>query len=80
MDESFELPVIYRGTECLFSTRLLQLGYTHKFQVVVDEMEIIFEPDEERAYRAIVDPESMSKHLDAGLLQAIAAAIENVLK
>ena len=79
MDDIFDLPVLVNDNELLFSTRLLQLGYTHKFEVDVYGTLFLFEPDEERAYRAIVDPDALTKHFDAGLLQAIAEAIEKVL-
>ncbi len=40
-----------------FKARLLQLGsYTHKIQVYVNGTEVLFEPDEERNYRAYIDP------------------------
>ena len=82
MEESFELPVIYKGKELLFTTQLLVQGYTHKFQVEVNGREVIFEPDEERTYRAIVQPETIGvgKEIEVELLQAIAEAIESVVK
>jgi hypothetical protein len=82
MDEPFELPVSYKGKELLFTSQLLMLGYTHKFQVNVNGQEVLFEPDEERTYRAIVEPETQqsAKHMDIELLQAIADAIEAVIK
>ena len=58
MQESFELPVIYNGKELLYPAQLQQLGYTHRIVVDVDGIEVSFEPDEERNYRGIVDPES----------------------
>ncbi|MBD0298586.1 MAG: hypothetical protein ICV84_25860, partial [Flavisolibacter sp.] len=59
MDEPFKLPVTYKGKELLFPAHLLQLGYTHKFQVQVNGYEVFFEPDEERNYRAVVSPEQV---------------------
>jgi len=58
------------------------LRYLHKIQVEVDEQLIIFEPDEERNYRAILDNSQLEKgiYVDVALLQAIAAAIESVEK
>lgn len=80
MDETFALPVPYRGEELLFPARLEQLGYTHRFVVDVHGSEVIFEPDEERNYRAVIDEERLNKNIKVDLLQAIATAIEDVLR
>ena len=80
MNEPFELPVSYKGEELLLPAQLLNYGYTHKFKVTVDEQEVLFEPDEERMYRAIVDIASIDK-MKAGtkeLLQVIAEALQGL--
>ena len=80
MEETFDLPVLLNDREIPFPARLLQLGYTHKFEVDVYGNAVLFEPDEEGSYRAVVDVENTTKDFDAGLLQAVAEAIENVLR
>ena len=76
MNEPFELPVTYKDKELLFPARLLMLGYTHKFQVQVNGHEVLFEPDEERNYRAVINPEQVeSSKIELELLKAIAEAI-----
>lgn len=81
MNEPFDLSVLFKGEELLFPAQLLQFGYTHKFKVAVNGMEVHFEPDEERNYRAIINPEQLGKaKIEVALLQAIAAAIEAILK
>jgi len=82
MDESFEIPVLYKDQELFFTARLLTFGYTHKFQVEVDDRELFFEPDDNGSYRALIDPALMEegKKIDADLLKAIAASIEAILK
>ncbi|MBD0331192.1 MAG: hypothetical protein ICV66_00910 [Chitinophagaceae bacterium] len=81
MDEPFELPVTYKSKELLFPALLLMLGYTHKFQVQVNGLEVLFEPDEERNYRAVIEPEQVkSSKIDVELLKAIAGAIEAIAK
>ena len=80
MDDGFDLPVTYNGNELLFPTRLQELGYTHRLVVDVYGQEVFFEPDEERNYRAIIDPEKINKHLSVDLLKSIAEAIELILK
>ena len=76
----FDLPVSYGGTQLLFPSQLLQLGYTHKFLVDVYGTEVAFEQDEEGAYRAIVDPDALPRGVDLSLFEAIAHGIEEVLK
>jgi hypothetical protein len=79
MDEPFELPVSYHDKEMLFTARLEQLGYTHRFVVDVYGTEVIFEPDEEKKYRAILEEAQLNKNITRELLQAIAATIEDIL-
>ena len=73
---------MYQGKERFFPAQLLQFGYTQKSKVEVNGTAIFFEPDEERNYRTMIDPTlfESNRKIDTGLLQAIAAAIEAVLK
>ncbi len=82
MNEAFEIPVTYQGQGLSFPARLLVLGYIHKFQVDVKGQEVLFEPDEERNYRAVVDPEKQQTDSsnDVELLKTIAKAIEAIVK
>ncbi len=65
--------------QCCF--RLILLGYTHKFQVEVNDQTVLFEPDEERNYRAVIALEQVeSSKMDVGLLKAVAEALEAVEK
>ncbi len=47
MTDEFILTITYKQEQTDFKARLLLQGYVHKFRVMVDEMEIFFEPDEE---------------------------------
>lgn len=80
MDEPFELPVFYKGEEHLFTSQLQQSGYTHKIIVNIYGTDVAFEPDEERNYRALIDPEKIDKGIDLDLLKAIAETIEQIVK
>jgi hypothetical protein len=82
MDESFELPVLYKSQELYFTSQLLVYGYSHKIEVDVYGTKISFEPDEERNYRAILDSKQIQKNdqVDIELLKAIAQAIESIVK
>ena len=48
MNESFDIPVIYKGEEILFNGELLAYGYSYKIQVDVNGSIVLFEPDEEK--------------------------------
>lgn len=80
MEDTFELPVNYKGQEVLFPATLQQLGYVHRFAVDVYGQEVFFERDEEQNYRALVDPDAINQQVSIELLKAIAGAIEDVLK
>ncbi len=82
MDEPFEIPVLYKDQELLFTAKLLAFGYVHKFQVAVNGQEIFFEADDSGDYRALIDPANLeaAKKIDIELLKAIAFSIETILK
>lgn len=81
-DDTFEIPVLYKGEELCFTSKLIVQGYTHKIHVEVNGQPVMFEPDEERKYRAILDASQMEKgtKLDIELLKAIAGVIESVIR
>jgi hypothetical protein len=54
MDDSFEIPVTYAGSELLFEARLRPGGYLTLIEIDVKGHTIIFEPDEEGNYRAVI--------------------------
>ncbi len=55
MDEYFEIPVTCQGQEHCFTSRLLMTSYTHKIEVAIDGHLVLFEPDEDQNYMALVD-------------------------
>ncbi len=82
MDDGFSLPVMFENKELHFPAKLLNYGYSSKLEVDVNGTSVLFEPDEERNWRALVSFEDVqaNKKLDAGLLKAIAGAIEELTK
>ena len=83
MNEPFEITVPYKGGNLSFNARLIRYGYTHRIIVSVLGREVAFEPDEERNYRALVDPADTAitnKDLDVDLLGAIAETIEQIVR
>ena len=82
MEEQFDLPVEYKGEEHLYKASLVVYGFTHRFHVLVNDQVIIFEPDEERNYRAVLDysEPDRNKNMDVQLLKKIAEVIEMLIK
>ena len=56
MDYDLEVPVIYKNQELIFYAKFIQFGYSYKFEVDVNGAIIFFEPDEEKNFKAIIDP------------------------
>lgn len=80
MSENFELPVWYHGKELLFPAELLPMGYSHKIKITVNDTDLLFEPDEERHYRALIaeaDRESVLR-MDQQLLGAICETLDEL--
>lgn len=80
MTESIEIPVHFNGEERTFPAEFQFLGYTHRFQVMIAGQPVTFEPDEERNYRAVLEPQQQNQPVQVELLKAIAAAIESFMK
>jgi len=80
MSKSFDLPVWYHGEELFFPAELMHVGYTHKIKIQINKTDIIFEPDEERNYRAVIQPtdDSKSTNIKPDLLQAIVETLHDL--
>jgi hypothetical protein len=80
MPESFDLPVWYKGEEIFFPAELLPTGFTHKIKLTIQGTEILFEPDEERNYRAVVGEADRDKanKLDRELLAVIVETLHEL--
>ena len=78
MDEDFELPVNYEGKDLHFPARLIRYGYSYRIEDEVDGVVVSFEKDEEREWRALIEPmgSQMNNTVDTELLLAIAASLE----
>lgn len=80
MGEHFTLQVSYNNKVEYFEGELRQLGYTHKIHIVVHGVDVVFEPDEERNYRVIIEHPENAEKLDKSLLQAIVNELEQALQ
>ena len=78
----FELPVLFNNIEWVFPGKFLDYGYSSKIEMYIEGTKILFEPDEERNWRALISFEDVqaNKELDKDLLEAIARAIDAVKK
>lgn len=79
--EKFEIEIEQGGKIHVFPAELRTMGYTYKIAVSIFGSELIFEPDEERNFRAVVDPATeRNKEYPAEILQKIAQFLEEVFK
>ena len=82
MDYDLEVPVTYKNQELIFYAKFIQFGYSYKFEVDVNGILVSFEPDEERNFRAIIDPtiDHANHKIDKELIQLISEALAAMLK
>lgn len=82
MVDGLLLPVHFNGADLEFPAKLLTSGYTVKLEVDVNGTTVLFEPDEERNWRALISFEDLqaNKKLDGELLKVIAEKIEEITK
>lgn len=82
MHEEFQLPVSFNNQDYEFTAKLLQYGYTIKLQVEIEGQTVLYEPDEERNWRAVIPYEEIpnAKVINPALLQAVATVIEGLTK
>ncbi len=80
MEDSFSIDVYFKGNEYSFEARLATVGYTHKFYIVISGVEVTFEPDEERNYRALLNTSEQSsmKAVDIELIKAVGEKIQSI--
>jgi hypothetical protein len=83
MNEPFEIIVPYKGENLSFNARLIRYGYTHRIIVSVSGTDVVFEPDEEKNYRALIDSADTAitdKQPEVDLLGVIAETIEQIVR
>ena len=81
MEDPILITVPYKGEEKNIEVQWQAIGYTHRFKAWIDDVEVFFEPDEERHYRAVIPPgQSGDAHkIDTALLQAVATVLQEAL-
>lgn len=80
MHETFDLPVWYNGKEIMLPAELQPWGYTHRITVQIEDIPFHFEPDEEKNYRAVIDPalKITADKIDKKILQAVAETLHDL--
>ena len=82
MDEGFDMDILHKDEELTFPCKLLKFGFTYKIEVDLHGNKILFEPDEERKWRALIPYEGINsdKKIDKSLLTTVASTIDELLK
>ena len=81
MDDVLKLPVMYRGEELEFPFRVLLQGFTTRYVVDVDGVEVTYERDDSGELRAVIyDQEQLRGKLPGrGLMEAITKVIQRLI-
>ena len=80
MDNSFDIPVIYKNKELAFKGKLLILGYTHKIEVDIDgNIYYLNLMKKENTEQQLLSKINDAKKIDIDLLKVVANAIEKIV-
>lgn len=81
MPQPFTIQINWKNEILEFDGELREMGFTYKIAIQVEDVEVLFEPDEERNFRAVIPAEiPFRKTPDMNLLKDIAAELERNLK
>lgn len=80
MEDNFIIDISNDGVEMNFEARLIPFGYSYKIIINVNNIEVSFEPDENRDYRAIVQDQVQAslKERDKLIIQLIIDRLESL--
>lgn len=82
MDNDFTLSIDYKGEQKHFEAKLVQFGYSYRIVVSVNDLEVYFEPDEERNFRIVANSnqdENLLRKVDRNVLRLLQEKLEAVL-
>jgi len=83
MQDDFSLSIVYKGQQREYPVRVVHQGYSYKIALSIDDLEIYFEPDEERNFRIIAaagQDEKKLEKIDRELLAALHEKLAETLK
>lgn len=78
MEDGLIIEIDLNGEHLIFDARLQTSGFVHQIHINVSGIDVAFEPDEERNYRAIVQPaqlQALTKK-DIAIIAAIGEELE----
>lgn len=80
MENTFIIEIRHNDAPLIFDARLDTIGFVHKIHINVSGIDVTFEPDEERNYRAMVAPAQIGslKESDKHIIAAIGAELDNL--
>lgn len=78
MEHFFELPITHNNQELILKARLATFAYTFKFYVIVNGQELIFERDDNGAFRVLTEADNSVEMIPAELIDKIILALEQV--
>lgn len=77
MNEPIPFPVEHLGITYEFGLTLVQLGYIYQLHIEVNGQMLIFEKDDEGAYR-VISSDGQQKPVDKGLITSIIATLQKL--
>lgn len=77
MNEPFVLEITWQNKPYEFHASFQRYGYTYRIVVVINEVNYIFEPDEEGNYR-VIGTLVANGQVDTGLLRAVAEKLQSI--
>jgi hypothetical protein len=77
--EHFVIEVEHKGEPVEYEAHLQISGFTHRILINLDDVEVVFERDDQNNYRAIVAPTHVEK-VNVKLLASIAAKLDEAFK
>ena len=80
MPDEFEIPVNYKGEELFFAASLISAGYSYKIIVEISGTKITYEPDEQRNFRALVQPSDVQNEdqIDKNLVGEVGKTLQSI--
>lgn len=78
--ETFDICVQNAGTEECFPSVFSTYGYSYRITVKIDDVDVIFEPDEERNFRGRIESNDRPTNRVLALVPLLGAEIEKLFK
>ena len=78
MEETVHIPVDFNGVEREFEARVQVWQYGHRWFVMVEGVELVFEKDDAGQYRALAPEGYTGKLPDRALVQTIAEVLDEL--